>query len=147
MKIASSTISIQPLKPAGRDGINILPPATGGEKLLFRVFDNASPIGYARLRKVTSRKRRPVNVVDMFDPEGFDAYELKMIEIAQNYRQQGVGTDLLQEIIRYCRTSNIKRLTGEIKGDARNLRHWYRNNGFVVNKDDKIELMPVMSCL
>lgn len=82
----------------------------------------------------------------MFDPEGFDAYELKMIEISQNYRQQGVGTGLLQEVIRYCRTSNIKRLTGEIKGDARNLRHWYRSNGFTVNKADQIELMPVKSC-
>lgn len=113
---------------------------------MFRVFDNASPIGYARLSKVSSRRNRPGNVIDMFDPEGFDAYELKMIEVSQNYRKQGVGTSLLQEVIRYCRHSNIQRLTGEIKGDARTLRHWYRNNGFKVDNNDKIELLPTASC-
>jgi GNAT superfamily N-acetyltransferase len=124
--------------------INILPPESSGEKLLFRVFDNGSPIGYARLKKITSRKKKATNVIDMFDPDGFNVYELKMIEISQNYRHQGVGTNLLQEIISYCKKSNIKRLTGEIKGDARTLRHWYRNNGFTISHDDHINLHPAI---
>jgi len=128
------------------EGISILPPKFSGEKLMFRVYDNASPIGYARLNKVSSLRQRSGNVIDMFDPEGFDAYELKMIEVSQNYRKQGVGTSLLKEVIRYCRISNIQRLTGEIKGDARTLRHWYRNNGFKVDNKDKIELLPTASC-
>jgi len=123
---------------------NILPPDSSGEKLLFRVYDKGSPIGYARLKKISSRKKNAVNVIDMFDPNGFNVYELKMIEISQNYRHQGVGTSLLQEIIRYCKKSNIKRLTGEIKGDARTLRHWYRNNGFTISHDDRIDLLPAI---
>jgi GNAT superfamily N-acetyltransferase len=125
---------------ASKATISILPPIDRGEKLLFRVFDNAAPIGYARLRKVSCRAKKPENVIDMFDPDGYSSYELKMIEISQNYRQRGVGTSLLQEVIQYCRDSNIIRLTGEIKGDSRTLRDWYSNNGFQVSNDDQIEL-------
>lgn len=122
--------------------ISIVPPAGAGEKLLFRVFDQATPIGYARLSRIKARTKRPDNVVDMFDPDGYESFELKMIEIAQNYRHQGVGTTLLREIISYCRARNIRRLTGEIKGETRTLRHWYRNNGFTIDSSDRIELLP-----
>ena len=127
------------------DHISIVPPAEAGEKLLFRVHDHAALIGYARLKKLKSRLR-PANIRDMFDPDGVEAYELRMIEISQNYRHKGVGSTLLKEVIRYCRASNIQRLTGEIKGDARTLRQWYRSNGFVVDSRDRIELLPVSSC-
>ncbi len=127
------------------DHISIVPPAEAGEKLLFRVYDHAAPIGYARLKKLKSRQR-PANIRDMFDPDGVEAYELRMIEISQNYRHKGVGSTLLKEVIRYCRASNIQRLTGEIKGDARTLRQWYRSNGFVVDSRDRIELLPVSCC-
>lgn len=125
--------------------IQILPPSTCGDKLLFRVFDQAAPIGFARLSKRKNRRQgRPDNVIDMFDPEGFNAYELKMIEVAQNYRHRGVGTTLLQAVINYCRDCNINRVTGEIKGDARTLRRWYERNGFQVSGDDRIELSPTL---
>ena len=125
--------------------INILPPVDTGEKLLFRVYDNAAPIGYARLKKVISRVKRPENITDMFDPDAYSAYELKMIEISQNYRHRGLGTPLLQEVIQYCRNSNIIRLTGEIKGDSRTLRNWYSKNGFQVSSDNIIEILPLAS--
>ena len=127
------------------DHISIVPPAEAGEKLLFRVDDHAALIGYARLKKLNSRLR-PANIRDMFNPDGVEAYELRMIEISQNSRHKGVGSTLLKEVIRYCRASNIQRLTGEIKGDARTLRQWYRSNGFVVDSRDRIELLPVSSC-
>ena len=130
---------------ANKATINILPPICTGEKLLFRVYDNAAPIGYARLKKVTTRAKRAKNVIDMFDHNNAPSYELKMIEISQNYRQLGVGTSLLQEVIQYCRDSNIIRLTGEIKGDSPTLRNWYSNNGFQVSNDDLIELLPLAS--
>ena len=129
-----------------KESISIVPPDTAGEKLLFRVFDHGSPIGYARLKKLPPRRQRPANVIDMFDPDGIEAWELKMIEVAQNYRHRGVGTTLLNEVIRYCRTRNIRRLTGEIKGDALTLRHWYRSNGFTVDSRDRIELLPTTRC-
>ncbi len=130
---------------ANKATINILPPICTGEKLLFRVFDNAAPIGYARLKKVRPRRKRVENVIDMFDSDTYSSYELKMIEISQNYRHRGLGTSLLQEVIQYCRDSNIIRLTGEIKGDSRTLRDWYSNNGFQVSNDDLIELLPLVS--
>jgi ribosomal protein S18 acetylase RimI-like enzyme len=133
------------VSPDSRSGIHILSPTICSEKLLFRVFDHASPIGYARLTKQKSRRSNPDNTIDMFDPDGFDSYELKMIEVAQNYRQQGVGTTLLQEVIRYCRACNIKRVTGEIKGDAGTLGPWYRKNGFKVSQNNNIELQPAVT--
>ena len=126
--------------------INILPPSFVGEKLIFRVYDHAPPIGYARLRKTASPTKAAGKSVDTLDHGSLNAYELKMIEIAQNYRQQGLGTSLLKEIIKYCKDSKIKKLTGEIKGDDRTLRHWYSNNGFTVSKDNRIELMASVSC-
>ena len=123
--------------------INIVPPATGGEKLLFRVFDHASPIGYARLKKLTPRRQPRAHASAMSDPESVEAYELRMIEIAQNYRHNGIGSTLLDEVIRYCRARNVPRLTGEIKGDTPTLRHWYMNHGFAVDSRDRIELLPV----
>lgn len=128
---------------ADKATINILPPIGTGEKLLFRVYDNAAPIGYARLKKVSSKIKKTENIIDMFDPDGYSSYELRMIQISQNYRHRGVGTSLLREVIQYCRDSNIKRLIGEIKGDSRNLRNWYSNNGFQVSKDDHMELLPL----
>jgi len=126
--------------------INILPPSFVGEKLIFRVYDHASPIGYARLKKTASTGKPTSKSPDLQKHDASNAYELKMIEIAQNYRQQGVGTSLLNEIIKYCKNSNIKNLTGEIKGDDRTLRHWYSNNGFKVSNDNRIELMATVSC-
>lgn len=133
-------------KKTASTAINIVPPVCSGDKLLFRAFDNAAPIGYARLKKVRTRNKPASRVMEVLNPWGFDAYELKMIEVSQNYRKNGIGTGLLQEVIRYCRDSNIKVLTGEIKGDARTLRHWYRNNGFKVDQNDNIELLPSTSC-
>ncbi len=124
--------------------INILPPSFVGEKLVFRVYDHASPIGYARLRRNVSPEKSGGNTRDIPDHDTLNSYELKMIEIAQNYRQQGVGTSLLKEIIKYCKASNISKLTGEIKGDDRTLRHWYSNNGFMVSNDNRIELMATV---
>ena len=96
--------------------IYTLPPSFIGEKLIFRVYDHASPIGYARLRKTAFPNKAAGKSADMLDHDSLNAFELKMIEIAQNYRQQGLGTSLLKEIIKYCKDSNIKKLTGEIKG-------------------------------
>ena len=127
---------------AKNQSIHIQPPVTNGDRLLFRVYDNASPIGYARLKKVRSRKIISSNTIDMFDPNGVDSCELKMIEVAQNYRQRGVGTSLLNEVIRYCQDSNICCITGEIKGDLRVLKSWYRSKGFTVNDNNRIELLP-----
>jgi len=126
--------------------IYTLPPSFIGEKLIFRVYDHASPIGYARLRKTAFPNKAAGKSADTLDHDSLSAYELKMIEIAQNYRQQGLGTSLLKEIIKYCKDSNIKKLTGEIKGDDRTLRHWYSNNGFTVSNDKRIELMASVSC-
>ena len=64
--------------------INILPPSFVGEKLIFRVYDHAPPIGYARLRKTASPTKAAGKSVDTLDHDSLNAYELKMIEIAQN---------------------------------------------------------------
>ena len=63
-----------------------------------------------------------------------------MIEVAQNCRYAGLGTALLQEVIRYCRDHHIDTLCGEIKRDLRTLSAFYRHNGFVVDREHRISL-------
>ncbi len=86
--------------PAQSEHISIVPLPEAGEKLLFRVYNHAAPFGYARLKKIHTRNRS-ANSKDMFDREGIEAHEPRMREISQNHRQQGVGSNLLKEIIRY----------------------------------------------
>jgi len=123
--------------------ISIVPPTASGEKLLFRVFDNASPIGYARLSKAPEHTGKQAD--SGLPGQEDEALELKMIEVSQNYRNAGVGTSLLQEVIAYCRTHQVKRLYGNINGDMRTLGRFYRENGFVVDPLGHIELEPVLS--
>lgn len=126
--------------------ISIQTPAVTGQTLLFRLFDNALPIGYARLGilPVKARVSPSVSVrVKTASPtgSGTSTYELKMIEVAQNYRHAGLGTALLQEVIRYCRENHIGALRGEIKGDLRTLSAFYRRNGFTIDQDHRISLV------
>ena len=60
--------------------------------------------------------------------------------MSQNYRNLGVGTALLNEIINFCQDERVSALYGEAKGDLDVLRRWYRDQGFVLDAVDNIEL-------
>jgi GNAT superfamily N-acetyltransferase len=117
----------------------IIPPSEHGSRLQFQVFCNGMPIGHARLEKVERSTYSQNRVLNLFDARHCPAFALKMIQISQNYRNRGIGTVLLKEILHYCKHHNVHRVTGEIKGETALLREWYRKNGFAVVNETWIE--------
>jgi GNAT superfamily N-acetyltransferase len=117
-----------------------IPPAEHGARLHFQVFCNAMPIGHARLEKVERSAVSRNHVLNLFDARHCPTFSLKMIQVSQTYRNRGVGTVLLKEILHYCKSHNIHRLTGEIKGELAPLRSWYRDNGFSIVNDTWLEI-------
>ena len=122
-----------------REHFEVIPPAEHDARLQFQVFCNGMPIGHARLEKVERSTYSQNRVLNLFDARHCPTYALKMIQVSQNYRNRGIGTVLLKEILHYCKNHNVHRVTGEIKGETALLRSWYRKNGFTVVNDTWIE--------
>jgi GNAT superfamily N-acetyltransferase len=122
------------------ENIEIVPPSEHGPRLSFQAFCNGMPIGYARLEKVERSAYSDNQVLNLFDARHRPTYCLKMIQITQTYRRRGIGTVLLKEVLHYCRSHNIHRLTGEIKGELKALLPWYRRNGFSIVGDQWLEM-------
>lgn len=122
-----------------REHFEVMPPVEHGARLHFQVFCNGMPIGHARLERVERSTYSDNRVLNLFDARHCPTFALKMIQISQNYRNRGIGTVLLKEILHYCRSHNVHRITGEIKGEMHLLRAWYRHNGFAVINDNWIE--------
>lgn len=128
------------------ESIEVLPPAEHGNKLVFQVFCNGMPIAFARLQKQQvdidpSPNRVTQLITANLAAKQRPAWCLKLIQVSQNYRNYGIGTLLMQEIIHYCHNNNIKRLIGEMKGDLPALQRWYQANGFNVDDANNIELL------
>lgn len=118
-----------------------VPPAEHGARLQFQVFCNGVPIGHARLEKLERGPHHLNRVQNLFDARPGVTYALKMIQVSQNYRNRGIGTVLLKEILHYCRSHNVQRVTGEMKGEVERLRAWYGRNGFTIVNDTWIEFL------
>ena len=50
------------------------------------------------------------------------SYCLKIIEVSQNYRNEGIGSALLDEVITFCKDEQVVSIFGEAKGDSEGLR-------------------------
>lgn len=117
----------------------IIPPSEHGPRLQFQVYCNGLPIGHARLEKVERSHQGDNRVLNLFDARHCPGFTLKIIQISHAYRNRGIGTVLLKEILHYCKSHNVHRVTGEIKGDTAMLREWYRKNGFAIVNDTWLE--------
>ena len=53
----------------------------------------------------------------------------------ENYRGQGLGTKLLEEILAHLRGRGIATIEGVMKGDTARLARWFRAAGFHVNEE------------
>jgi GNAT superfamily N-acetyltransferase len=120
--------------------VEIIPPDEHDARLHFQVFCNGMPIGHARLEKVERSTYSQNRVLNLFDARHCPTFSLKMIQVSQNYRNRGIGTVLLKEILHYCKHHNVHRVTGEIKGEMEPLRQWYRKNGFAIVNDTWLEI-------
>jgi len=123
------------------ENFEIMPPQEHDSKLSFQVLCNGTPIAYARLKKEEADQRYENRVVQIFSARRAPTYCLKMIQVSQNYRNQGIGALLMQEVIHYCRHHNIFRIVGEMQGEIPALQRWYKANGFTVHADRSIEML------
>lgn len=127
-------------------GLSVSRPKFISEKLFFQVFIEATPIAFAQLCAKTENKFSSGN-----DPQVLStdvSYCLKNIEVAQNYRNMGVGSALLAEVIEFCRDSRVSHIYGQAKGELPKLRRWYAEMGFDLDSKDRIQLIlaavPIM---
>ena len=110
-------------------------------RLFFQVYSGANAIAFAQLSSRTPKQLRaagPSGSVDDTAPRV--SYCLRNIEVSHHYRNQGVGSALLQEVIDFCKQERVSSLYGEAKGDLDALRKWYQGEGFELDEVNNIQL-------
>ena len=111
----------------------------------FQAYSGANPVAYAQLSsrpKKRSRQRVCGRAKDDFMALRV-SYCLKVIEVSQNYRNQGIGSALLKEMIRFCKEERVSSIYGEAKGELEILRTWYESKGYTMDQSANIELSIV----
>ena len=111
-------------------------------KLFFHAFNGANEIAFAQLSSRSKQNHRRVTSphTDCEDKKPGVSYCLKIIEVSQNYRNKGIGSALLDEIIRFCEDERVSSIYGEAKGEMDMLRRWYQDKGFNMDGLDNIQL-------
>ena len=128
-----------PLLLAGGGHIEFLPPVVTADKILFQGFCNGLPIAFARLRRQQVDTDYAHPVLQLLSAARIPTWSLHSIQVSQNYRNRGIGTALLQEILRYCRHHNIHRLVGDMRGELPALQRWYQRHGFRISTEHRLE--------
>ncbi len=115
-------------------------------QLFFSAYHGPNVVAFAQLSTRTANKfQRTASANDSkLQTDSTQApgvsYCLKQIEVQQNYRNQGIGSALLDEVIRFCKDQRVSTLYGEAKGDLEILRRWYSDKGFELDRVDNIQL-------
>lgn len=120
--------------------IKLVKPSGLSNRLFFRVYSGPNPIAFAQLSKRPGRRRRTGLSVSSDSVPGV-SYCLSNIEVSQNYRNKGVGSALLDEVISFCQEERVQALYGEARGDIEALRRWYRDKGFNLDGVDEIHML------
>ncbi|HJO11927.1 MAG: GNAT family N-acetyltransferase [Gammaproteobacteria bacterium] len=106
-------------------------------RLFFCVYSGPNAIAFARLSSRTSAPAKHARSEQ--DVPGV-SYCLKNIEVSQNYRNKGIGSALLDEIIHFCKDERVSSIYGEAKGNISVLRRWYEQKGFELDNTNNIQL-------
>ena len=120
--------------------VRLVKPSGLSNRLFFRVYSGANPIAFAQLSKRSSRRGRATLSESKNRVPGV-SYCLSNIEVSQNYRNKGVGSALLDEVISFCQEERVQALYGEARGDIEALRRWYREKGFDLDGVDEIHML------
>ncbi len=122
--------------------LRVTKPSGLASSLFFHVYSGTNAIGFAQLSsRARNNHQRSVSRRAANDEKAPGvSYCLKIIEISQNYRNKGVGSALLDEVIGFCKDESVVSLYGEAKGDSVELRRWYQGKGFDLDSVDNIQL-------
>ncbi|MBT6143693.1 GNAT family N-acetyltransferase [bacterium] len=106
-------------------------------RLFFCVYSGPNAIAFARLSSRTAAPEK--NTGEKQDVPGV-SYYLSNIEVSQNYRNKGIGSALLDEVIDFCKDERVSSIYGEAKGNVVALRKWYEQKGFEFDSTNNIQL-------
>lgn len=122
--------------------VTVTKPSGLSRNLFFKAYSGPNAIAFAQLSsRAGGRRRHSVTRQTVNDDKAPGvSYCLKLIEVSQNYRNKGVGSALLNEIIDFCRDEGVSSIYGEAKGELAALRRWYLEQGFEIDSIDNIQL-------
>ena len=121
----------------GMPDVKVTKPNGLAPSLFFHVYSGGNAIGFAQLSSRAANNYRRSLTHD--DAPGI-SYCLKIIEVSQNYRNKGIGSALLDQVIDFCKDERVVSIYGEAKGDSVGLRRWYEGKGFELDSVDNIQL-------
>jgi len=122
--------------------VTVTKPRGLSRSMFFKAYSGPNAIAIAQLSsRAGSQLRRSARRNTSDDDKAPSvSYCLKIIEVSQNYRNKGVGSALLNEIIDFCRDERVSSIYGEAKGEIDMLRSWYQDQGFELDNGDNIQL-------
>ena len=98
---------------------------------LKNIGDDITKTGQLRLVIQEPKTNMPIGLIDLFD---FDAINNKSgvgLIISPEYQNKGIGTEALQLLIKYCKTTlNIHQLYCDIQCTNKNSISFFEKNGF-----------------
>ncbi len=126
----------------GIPDVTMTKPKGLASSLFFHVYSGTNAIAFAQLssRSENNHRRSLSRRTANDDTAPGVSYCLKIIEVSQNYRNQGIGSALLDEVIGFCKDERVGSIYGEAKGDSEDLRRWYQGKGFEMDSVDNIQL-------
>lgn len=119
--------------------IKVTKPKGLSRRLFFKAYSGPNAIGFAQLSTRTGRSELSIQRNDHNSAPGV-SYCLKIIEVSHNYRNKGIGSALLDEVINFCKEERVASIYGEAKGEIESLRRWYKQKGFELDEVDNIQL-------
>ncbi len=119
--------------------IKLVKPNGLSDRLFFQAYCGPNAIAFAHLSSRCSERRKYVAATAEFAAPAV-SYHLRKIEVSQHYRNKGVGSALLREVIKFCKEERVGELFGEAVGNRGQLRHWYREQGFDLDDVDNIHM-------
>jgi GNAT superfamily N-acetyltransferase len=121
------------------DLIEFIVPSQIDNDLHFQVICNGQPIALALLETAAIPRLADEKIVELLTLLNRSTYALKSIQVDAPYRNRGIGSMLLQEVLHWCRHNQVQRLIGELDGNIPLLRRWYHNNHIRVTANDQID--------
>ena len=108
----------------GIHDLRVTKPSGLASSLFFHVYSGFNAIGFAQLSsRMENNHQRSVSRRAFNDDSAPGvSYCLKIIEVSQNYRNEGIGFALLDEVITFCKDEQVVSIFGEAKGDSEGLR-------------------------
>lgn len=99
----------------------------------IKAYSGNSCIAYAKL----SREGLNAKLVDIYV---YDRRKIKFIffRLGSNYRGKGVGTELLNQVLYFCKKHGIETIEGKVMGDLKRLIPWYRRFGFNISPENDL---------